>query len=386
MNCKKCDSSHTVLLRKKDYYCDDCFMVNTNHKFRACIGKNKILIPNENVLIGISGGVGSTVLLDLVNHAVTLENTKKLRIVPFFVHLLDEERKDSAQAVIKQCNKYNINVYIIHLAEYMDLKFDIPKPNCIPETEEKKVKSFHDMLNSMPITAAKDLLLKVKRNLLVEFAKKVKCRIVFTGETTNTLAINLLTNLATGRGAQVQDDIGFCDVRDKEIKILRPIKDISKEELDYYVAIKQLSPFHEKDVISNSLQSVIASFVSDLQKDFQATISTVCKTADKIGNQEIINDEQNMQGKCVICKSNLHTRDLNISALEATNVSRKVSLGNAQFRQDLDNNPDISTLESDATPSVFPLINKYLCYGCSRNQSERNQTKLPPYIEEALKL
>uniref|UniRef100_A0A2A4JZ41 Cytoplasmic tRNA 2-thiolation protein 2 n=1 Tax=Heliothis virescens TaxID=7102 RepID=A0A2A4JZ41_HELVI len=382
MNCKKCESPHTVILRKKDYYCDECFMINTNHKFRACIGKNKILVPNENVLIGISGGVGSTVLMDLVYHGLSLENTKKLRIDPFFVHLFGENRKDSAEAVIRQCKKYNFNVYIIHLAEYMNLNFDVPEPNCIPEAEEKKVKSFHDMLNSMPATAAKDFLLKVKRNLLVEFAKKVQCRIIFTAETTNTLAINLLTNLATGRGSQVQNDIGFCDVRDQPIKILRPIKDIGKEEMDYYVAIKQLSPVQDKDVISNSLQSVISSFVSDLQKDFQATISTVCKTADKIGNQ----DEPNKQVKCVICKSNLHTKDLNISALEATNISRKVSLVNTQFRQDLDNNPDISSLENYAAPSVFPLINRYLCYGCSRNQSEMNQTKLPTYIQEVLNL
>lgn len=87
MNCKKCGSLSTVILRKKDYYCDDCFMVSTNHKFRACIGKNKVLSPNENVLIGLSGGLGSAVLLDLVHYGTSLENTKKLRITPFFIHL-----------------------------------------------------------------------------------------------------------------------------------------------------------------------------------------------------------------------------------------------------------------------------------------------------------
>ena len=91
MSCKKCESPKSVILRKKDYYCDDCFMVNTHHKFRACIGKNKILSPNENVLIGLSGGLGSTVLLDLVHHGVSLENTRKLRIVPFFVHIFGKD-------------------------------------------------------------------------------------------------------------------------------------------------------------------------------------------------------------------------------------------------------------------------------------------------------
>lgn len=87
MSCKKCDSPKTVVLRQKDFYCDDCFMMSTNHKFRACLGKNKILSPNENVLICLSGGVSSSVLLDLIQYSISLENTKKLRIVPYFIHL-----------------------------------------------------------------------------------------------------------------------------------------------------------------------------------------------------------------------------------------------------------------------------------------------------------
>lgn len=88
MNCKKCDSPKTrVILRTQDYYCNDCFMISTNHKFRACIGKNKVLLPNENVLICLSGGQGSTVLLDLIHHGISLDNNKKLRIVPNFLHL-----------------------------------------------------------------------------------------------------------------------------------------------------------------------------------------------------------------------------------------------------------------------------------------------------------
>lgn len=76
------------------------------------------------------------------------------------------------------------------------------------------------------------------------------------------------------------------------------MKDISKEELDYYVNIQQLVPISSTNVKSNSLQSVISSFVSDLQQNFQATISTVCKTADKIGDC----DEDKANKRCIICK------------------------------------------------------------------------------------
>lgn len=90
MSCKKCNLPKTVILRNKDFYCNDCFMTSTNHKFRACLGKNKVLSPNERVLVCLSGGVGSTVLLDLIQYGTSLDNTKKLRIVPFFLHLFSK--------------------------------------------------------------------------------------------------------------------------------------------------------------------------------------------------------------------------------------------------------------------------------------------------------
>lgn len=79
------------------------------------------------------------------------------------------------------------------------------------------------------------------------------------------------------------------------------MRDISKEELNYYVNIKKLNPSINNNVKENSLQSVITAFVTDLQESFQATISTVCKTADKIG----VHDEQEEVEQCAICKVNI---------------------------------------------------------------------------------
>ncbi|KAJ8712941.1 hypothetical protein PYW08_008245 [Mythimna loreyi] len=381
MKCKKCDSPKTVILRKKDYYCDDCFMVSTNHKFRACIGKNKVLSPHENVLIGLSGGLGSTVLLDLVHHGISLENTKKLRIKPFFIHLFDDNYKGLAESIIAQCQKYNFDVYVVHLAAYMSPNCQLPEPNCIPDVEENETRAFHDMLNSMPPSAATDFLLKIKRSLLVQYAKLLKCNVVFTAQTTNTLAINFLSNLAVGRGSQLQNDIGFCDARDEYVKIIKPIKDISIEELKYYVDIRQLAPVYVSDIKNGSMQSVISAFVSDLQENFQATISTVCKTADKIGEP---NNEYVAHERCNICESDLQTKDLKLSALEATNLSRTVSFGNTELKQNLEKNADFLNNFDDFNSSMFPLINKYLCYSCSRNYSEMNQSKLPLHIRNKI--
>ncbi|XP_026731275.1 cytoplasmic tRNA 2-thiolation protein 2 [Trichoplusia ni] len=224
----------------------------------------------------------------------------------------------------------------------------------------------------MPATAANDYLLKIKRDLFLKYAKKLNCTAIFTAETTNTLAINLLCNIAIGRGSQVQNDVGFCDIRDDQVKILRPMKDIGKEELDYYMKIKKLDPVFKKNVKSSSLQSAIASFVSDLQENFQSTISTVCKTADKIGDY----DADKASRKCRICKSDLNKKNMKLSALEATNISKTVSFGNRHFKQDLEKNSELLSMLENDTQNMFPLIYKHLCYGCSRNHSEMSKPEL----------
>lgn len=77
------------------------------------------------------------------------------------------------------------------------------------------------------------------------------------------------------------------------------MRDISKEELDQYLNIKRLEVAnHHNDTKQNSLQSVINAFVSNLQESFPATISTVCKTADKISAL----DEVESKETCIMCQ------------------------------------------------------------------------------------
>lgn len=90
------------------------------------------------------------------------------------------------------------------------------------------------------------------------------------------------------------------DSRSEKIKIIRPMKDITEEELLHYINIKRLVPILHNDKQLSSLHTVISHFVNDLQENFQSTISTICKTADKIGINE---KKSNITGeRCVLCE------------------------------------------------------------------------------------
>ncbi|XP_059050430.1 cytoplasmic tRNA 2-thiolation protein 2 [Achroia grisella] len=380
--CKKCEANGTITLRKKDWYCNICFLNNIHHKFRSILGKNKILSTNEKILLCLSGGTASTVLLDMVHCGISLNSHKKLRIVPHALHVIgpgnEEYNLKVANSIIKACKHYSIDLHIINIADYVQNHNNLTQNvNVIPERNSVSSDMFFQILNSMPSTARNDFILKVKQNLYVKCAKEISCKFIFTAETTSTLAINLLSNLTVGRGSQVHNDVGFCDKRDNEVTILRPMKDISKEELNQYITIKQIGPVHDCDMLDNSLQSVIRTFVTDLQNNFQSTVSSVCKTADKIG----IYEDKKIEHRCMLCESILKKKESKISALEATNYSRLVSSTNSEDKNKFHDNTQIER----TSLSMFPYIDQYLCYGCSRIYSEMPINELPNCVKVLFK-
>ncbi|CAK1602012.1 unnamed protein product [Parnassius mnemosyne] len=369
MICKKCKNSGSVTVRKEHMYCDNCFMLNINHKFRSCIGKNKILSSNDNVLVCLTGGKSSTVLLDLIFNGLSQDSHKKLRMVPFFLHItgLGEKENDItvAELIIKQCQSYNFNVYIVNICEYYFQRNNtLPSVNSVTDvhnwTELNSNTNLKSILGKMTSTSSNDIEMKIKHDIFIRAAKQLKCDFIFTAETTTTLAVNLLSNLAIGRGSQVQDDIGFFDNRDENIKILRPMKDITEEELHHYIRIKNLIEISVDTIRGNSLQSVIKTFVTDLQENFPATVSTVCKTADKIGSVD------KNTNRCKFCKSNLPEKSDKITAIDATIFSRTVSNGQPPIA----NRNTGAEEQEDIKMSLFPFIDNYFCYCCSKNYLE----------------
>ncbi len=67
VSCKKCKESRAVVnLRLRDAYCAQCFLSAFTHKFRAGLGKRKVLRPGERAAVCFDGGAGAIALLRLL--------------------------------------------------------------------------------------------------------------------------------------------------------------------------------------------------------------------------------------------------------------------------------------------------------------------------------
>ncbi|XP_040183735.1 cytoplasmic tRNA 2-thiolation protein 2 [Rana temporaria] len=81
--CMKCRESPAVLIiRVGDAFCRSCFREYFVHKFRAALGKNRVVFPGEKVLLAYSGGPSSSALIQQVQEGRSCDAPKKLRFEP----------------------------------------------------------------------------------------------------------------------------------------------------------------------------------------------------------------------------------------------------------------------------------------------------------------
>lgn len=128
--CMKCKTEDAILItRVNDAFCRACFQVYVTHKFRAAIGKTKLVRDGERVLVAYSGGPSSSALLSLIHEGLSQRAHKKLRFKPGLIFidegaavgLSTEERIaicDNVQRVLQQ---FGFPYYIKALEEGMDL-------------------------------------------------------------------------------------------------------------------------------------------------------------------------------------------------------------------------------------------------------------------------
>ncbi|XP_023560956.1 cytoplasmic tRNA 2-thiolation protein 2 isoform X2 [Octodon degus] len=86
--CVKCkEGKPVVAVRAGDAFCRDCFKAFYIHKFRAMLGKNRLIFPGEKVLLAWSGGPSSSSMVWQVLEGLSQHSAKRLRFVPGVVYV-----------------------------------------------------------------------------------------------------------------------------------------------------------------------------------------------------------------------------------------------------------------------------------------------------------
>ncbi|NWZ55859.1 CTU2 protein, partial [Haliaeetus albicilla] len=357
--CVKCgQGSAALVIRVGDAFCRGCFREYFVHKFRAMLGKNRVIFPGDKVLLALSGGPASSAMLRQVQEGLSRETAKRLRFIPGLIYV-DEgavrgqspaQREESLTRMETLLQATGFPYHLAHLEQALELPASILRPGPGGSGEpgpsyKEAVEGFiqqqrqegdGDGGTSLPSlstqvgdlaaprlpaaartqellrlfeavetpTAREELLQMLRIHLILQTARTRGYTKVMTGESCTRVAIKLLTNLALGRGAFLAVDTGFVDDRHGDVMVVRPMREYMDKEIAFYnhffdVPTVIAPPLPTKRQEKPSIHRLMERFLLGLQEDFPSTISTVYRTGEKLSPAPAKASSESQ--RCLLC-------------------------------------------------------------------------------------
>ncbi|KFM58644.1 Cytoplasmic tRNA 2-thiolation protein 2 B, partial [Stegodyphus mimosarum] len=391
--CKKCKEKSVILLQKKDPFCKSCFFEYCNHKFRSTIGKAKMIKHEDRVLIAFSGGRKSTALLNFTRQTLESASLKQIRFIPGILFIDDsmvfssgdrEAEKKEVYAALETLKSFDYPVIyssldmVYRLNENKDFYWpleEFSEEDCFCF---KSRKWMEECFTNVPLSSKIDLIKHLRLLLMTEIAGHSGYSSLFTGDTASSLAVELLSDIALGRGSQICLDTSFYDSR-HDVPIYRPLREFLNKEIALYnhfngYPYEVSHGFLSQSNLKSSLQQLTETFISNLQENYPATVFTIFRTGSKLFKNLI----RVCNEACWVCRSKMDNLDPNIcSAIEALKVSERLSTNqmvsdsefkNGELTNVLCHGCSISFRHIAAEPSILSVLPEHGCVKMEREE------------------
>ncbi|KAG5849332.1 hypothetical protein ANANG_G00109090 [Anguilla anguilla] len=371
--CVKCkDGTAVLIIRAGDAFCRCCFKEYFIHKFRAMLGKNRLIFPGEKVLLAISGGPASSSMLSQVQEGLSQDAPKKLRFIPGIIYIdeggvcgMSLEERDRSIAQLESI--FRATGYPFHIVR-LEQVFDLPTSVLgavppAPQRPESGYKAAVDQFIQNDRARAScspgegggerdgerdpavwDAQVRLSRLETRDAPDGTPPPVVRHGEDLErlfssvrtltakedmlqTLRHHLLVHTARTQGYTK----GFSDPRHGDVVIVRPMRDYSSKEIAFYnkmfgVPSVFVPGLDTKASDKASIQLLTESFVTKLQADFPSTVSTIYRTSEKLrAARPSQNAGSETSAKCLLCVCAVDTKAEEASAFHATLVSERLS-------------------------------------------------------------
>lgn len=122
------------------------------------------------------------------------------------------------------------------------------------------------------------------------------------------LTVELLNNVAIGKGAHISSEMSLVEKRNENLVYLRPLRELTSKEITFY------NHFNQKiDSILSSSSSLLnlpnstiyrltERFVNGLQNDYPTTVATIFRTSDKLVPIEDLEPISSTDSNCILCE------------------------------------------------------------------------------------
>ncbi|MBZ3872162.1 Cytoplasmic tRNA 2-thiolation protein 2 [Sciurus carolinensis] len=385
-------------------YHRDCFKALYVHKFRAMLGKNRLIFPGEKGLSQDSAKrlrfVPGVVYVDEgaacgrspEDRAKTLAEVKAvLQNVGFPWHAVALEEVFGLPPSVLQCSAQEPagteGAYKSAVDSFLQQQHVLggeqphqshtqaaPGPCSLAgsptATQTAALCRLFDSVRTL--TAKEELLQTLRTHLILHVARAHGYSKVMTGDSCTRLAIKLMTNLALGRGAFLAWDTGFSDERHGDVVVVRPMRDHTLKEVAFYNHLFAVPSVFTPAIDTKapekaSIHRLMEAFILRLQSQFPSTVSTVYRTSEKLVKAPREDCAASPSGpRCLLC---LCTLDVDTAA---------AGVGDHGLGQWQDQARSSSCVHRE---DVQAQVLEQLCYGCRVNMKDLpSLDPLPPYI------
>ncbi|QLL32794.1 hypothetical protein HG536_0D03160 [Torulaspora globosa] len=442
--CKRCRQGQVSVLSRKEPFCNDCFSKFVSAKQRKqmmcepyCQDVFKVLYQDKvrseaesveqnahsKVLVPLSFGSSSVVLLDILNDTLTEQKETQRGKTGFHIDVLvcgrDQDDivryREMADRLLSEryaSNREKIKFHFLSVESfYKDCggeldtilvdSADFSSRSIVENGELNREFGVEDLLKQCPDRSSRqDLLTILSSRLIKKFAYQNKHKIILWGHSMTKLADETISLVVKGRGSQIASmlSIDECDpLFDNSFKNLYPLQDVLLSEIDAYCYIKHLDPFMidyipqdtllvekqrnpelvsaPRSVKNLTLNEIARKYFDDVEADYSNVISTVVRTALKLGEPETPKPE-----RCSICRANVHMdpseylQTITVSENHPIETTEESALYDKWNESQFSNQKIENTTLRDSIPQK--AVSTSLCYGCLINVNRMKGRKL----------
>ncbi|KAJ7756467.1 hypothetical protein DFH07DRAFT_820684 [Mycena maculata] len=446
--CIKCRTNAGNVVIRHAVYCKECFFPLISTKFRRTLEpsinvvpdgpRKKGLKPAGNLCLAFSGGLGSTVLLDLVsqsyfsNHQGDSDNTMKgvrggkdhprntgvwKKATVCYVEICHafpgtRDRTEEIRAVVEKYSHFDFLPLRIEDAfddawwlrvggerSQSHLSVDLANEDLFlsqqPTTSDNSVAALHAYISSLPTqTAVSAAIQTLIRLLLLHTAWSTESSHLLLGTSLTSLSVSLISSISQGGGFVVREEAQeewqpTVHVGSKRtVRINRPLRDIGMKECAVWAWWRGLEVPGKESLLGGKqgIGALTKNFIVGLERDYPSTVSTIARTCGKLTPKD------SADGICILCERPAQPGVQEWKARISIRSFTEPALASPPLHlQNITTISDPETLDTAPQPSLIPR----LCYACHTTLTSRssrgstaslqtNSTPLPVWVVSQL--
>ncbi|KAH7884329.1 hypothetical protein F5I97DRAFT_1888710 [Phlebopus sp. FC_14] len=430
-DCVKCKLKPGNIVIRHAVYCKECFIPHVTLKFRRALepfvnanagtSKRPKLKAAGSLVLGFSGGLGSSILVDIVhktyfanqpptdesgeprggaNHPRNANVWPSCAVCYVEVCSALPETRDRTEEIRQVLAPYPRFQFIpLRIEDAFDdtwwsqvapaedrsrVALELGKDGLYTEglaiaslsISLSPVDALRSYLTSLPTqTAVSNAIRVLIRLLLLYTARSREASHLLLGTSLTTLSVSLISCISQGGGYAILEEQQeewnpeTAPVKDRPrhgIRVVRPLRDVTLKECATFAWWNRI-PVVGREKQARAVAGIAGltkDFIVGLERDYPSTVSTIARTCAKLEPKSV------SQGSCILCDRPLQEglEDWKDRISIRSYSDPKIATDLVHFPLPTSTDPSITS-----NPSVHPpSITKCLCYSCQTMLTSRS--------------